>query len=86
MLQADVEAWANGELVDCCVRLEKTYWYQENSICMLGCGEGNARHYTGETYIRVDTIMLLFVLKEESYPNGKVMSLEDNIYHFPGRQ
>lgn len=85
MLLSDVDAWASGELVDCALKLEKTYWYHDNNICMLGCGEGNARQYTGDTYIRVDTIMLLFVLKDESYPNGNAVGLEDNIYHFPGR-
>ncbi len=88
MAKAELEAWTAGELVDCMVKLEKTYWFQDERVCMLGYGDGNGKHYTGDTYIRVDTIMLVFVLKDESYPNGKVMNLKDtnNVYHFPGRE
>lgn len=85
MLKKDIEAWSNGELVDCSIKLEKTYWFVGENICTLGNGEGNARQYTGDTYIRVDAIMLIFVLKEDSYPNNLVAST-DNIFPFPGRQ
>lgn len=85
MQKKDIEAWSNGELVDCSIRLEKTYWFVGENICTLGNGEGNSRQYTGDTYIRVDAIMLIFILKEDSYPNNLVAST-DNIFPFPGRQ
>lgn len=85
MHKKELDAWANGELVDCCVKLEKTYWYAEDTVCMLGNGDGNVKHYTGDTYIRVDAIMLIFVLKEDSYPNKSEVK-SDNIFPFPGRE
>lgn len=85
MLRKDLDAWANGELVDCCIKLEKTYWFMDDNVCMLGNGEDNARQYTGDTYIRVDAVMLIFVLKDDSYPT-KIGASKDNIFPFPGRE
>ncbi len=84
MSKVDVEAWSRGELIDCAIKLEKTYWYLGDSLCVLGKGDDVARQYTGETYLRSDTIMLIFVLKEDSFPNKASESL-DNIFPFPGR-
>ncbi|HKY69598.1 MAG TPA: hypothetical protein VJ205_01745 [Gammaproteobacteria bacterium] len=80
----DLKAWEAGELIDCAIKLENTYWYSENSICILGKGKEAASHYTGDTYIRVDTIMLIFILRENSYPEEGSPKL-DNIVEFPGR-
>lgn len=85
MLRKELDAWYRGELVDCGIRLEKTYWFTEDGICMLGSGEENTKQYTGETYIRVDAIMLIFALKDDSDPNSIGLST-DNIFPFPGRQ
>lgn len=84
MLKTDVEAWSRGELVDCAIKLEKTYWVLEDNLCILGQGEDNARQYTGDTYLRTDTIMLIFTLKEDSFPNRALKNV-DNIFPFPGR-
>lgn len=84
MQKKQLDLWANGELVDCCIKLEKTYWYVDENVCMLGNGDGNAKQYTGDTYIRVDAIMLIFVLKEDSFP-AKSAVASNNIFPFPGR-
>lgn len=84
MSNSDLEAWSRGELVDCSIKLEKTYWYLGETLCILGKGDDVARQYTGDTYLRSDTIMLIFVLKEDSFPNKSGESL-DNIFPFPGR-
>lgn len=84
LLKADVEAWMRGELVDCAIKLEKTYWFLEDSVCVLGKGDESARQYTGDTFLRADTIMLIFPLKEDSFPNQMDPSV-DNIFPFPGR-
>ena len=84
MLKTDLEAWSRGELVDCAIKLEKTYWFLEDTVCILGKGEDSARHYTGDTFLRADTIMLIFVLKEDSFPTHSLQSI-DNIFQFPGR-
>ena len=84
MLKTDVEAWAAGELVDCAVKLENTYWYLEDGLCVLGKGEDPVKQYTGDTYLRADTIMLIFTLREDSFP-GDSVPIIDNIFEFPGR-
>lgn len=84
ILKTDLEAWARGELIDCAVRLENTYWFLEESLCMLGKGDDIARHYTGDAYLRSDTIMLIFPLKEDSLPTEST-TIIDNVFHFPGR-
>lgn len=84
MQKSDLEAWTRGELVDCSIRLEKTYWFLEESVTVLGKGDDPAKHYTGETYLRADTIMLIFILKESSFPSRASMG-QDNIFTFPGR-
>jgi len=84
MLKSDLDAWSRGELVESAIKLEKTYWFLEDTVCMLGKGEDSARHYTGDTYLRADTIMLIFVLKDDSFPNQLSPSI-DNIFPFPGR-
>ncbi|MFI4937439.1 MAG: hypothetical protein ACHQJ6_02890 [Candidatus Berkiellales bacterium] len=83
MAKTDVDAWARGELIDCAIKLEKTYWFLEDQICILGKGEENVRQYTGDTYLRADTIMLIFILKDDSFPAH--FSSTDNIFTFPGR-
>lgn len=82
--KADLEAWSRGELVDCAIRLESTYWFLEDSLCVLGKGEDNARHYTGEVYLRADTVMLIFPLRDDSFPT-EFNTIVDNIFLFPGR-
>lgn len=84
MSKADLEAWSRGELIDCAVKLENTYWFLEEAVCILGKGEDHAKQYTGDTYLRSDTIMLIFVLKEHSFPD-KSVATADNIFPFPGR-
>lgn len=85
MLRSDLDAWVCGELIDCAIKLEKTYWFLEDNLCVLGKGEESfVRHYTGDTYLRADTIMLIFLLKEDSFPNENTSST-GNIFHFPGR-
>jgi hypothetical protein len=84
MLETDLEAWSRGELLDCAVKLEKTYWFLEESMCVLGRGDDTTRYYTGDTYLRADTIMLIFTLKEDSFPNQSSPNI-DNIFPFPGR-
>lgn len=84
MLKADVEAWARGELVDCAIKLERTYWFLEEGLCVLGKGDEHVQHYTGDTFLRSDTIMLIFMLKDDSFPNDNLRSI-DNIFQFPGR-
>lgn len=84
MLKSDLEAWSQGELADCAIKLEKTYWFLEDTVCILGKGDDSARHYTGDTYLRADTIMLIFVLKDDSFPD-QTASSTDNIFPFPGR-
>jgi hypothetical protein len=84
MRKADIDAWASGELIDCAIRLEKTYWFLEESLCVLGKGEDHVKHYTGDTFLRADTIMLIFMLKEDSFPSEGIANI-DNIFHFPGR-
>lgn len=84
MQKSDLDAWSRGELAECAIKLEKTYWFLEENICVLGTGEDNARQYTGDTFLRADTIMLIFVLKEDSFPSHVSPNL-DNIFPFPGR-
>lgn len=84
MLKSDIDAWSQGELVDCAIKLEKTYWFLEDGLCVLGKGEDHVKHYTGDTYLRADTIMVIFVLRDDSFPNEGVASI-DNVFHFPGR-
>lgn len=84
MLKTDLESWTRGELIDCAIKLEKTYWFLEENITILGKGDDPAAHYTGEIYLRADTIMLIFILKEGTFPN-KATSDPDNIFSFPGR-
>lgn len=84
MPKSDLDAWSRGELVDCAIKLENTYWFLEDSLCILGKGEDNARYYTGEAYLRADTVMLIFPLKEDSFPS-EFNAIVDNIFLFPGR-
>lgn len=84
MHRSDLEAWSRGELIDSAIKLEKTYWFLDDNICVLGKGDDNARQYTGDTYLRSDTIMLIFVLKEDSFPSHALHHV-DNIFPFPGR-
>lgn len=84
MLKTDLDAWARGELVDCAIKLEKTYWFLEDNLCILGQGDESTRQYVGDTYLRADTIMLIFILKEDSFPTSNPNST-DNIFPFPGR-
>jgi hypothetical protein len=80
----ELEAWANGELLDCSLKIENTYWYTQGKAFVLGKGDNNTKHYTGETYLRVDTIMAIFVLRDTSFPKGATEG-SDNIFQFPGR-
>lgn len=84
LTRTDLDAWSRGELTDCAIRLEKTYWFLDETVCVLGKGEDSARQYTGNTYLRADTIMLIFELKEDSFPELSAPST-DNIFPFPGR-
>jgi len=84
MLKTDLEAWSRGELIDCAIKLEKTYWFLEENVCILGKGDDPASQYTGETYLRADTIMLMYMLKEDSFPSHFTPNV-DNIFPFPGR-
>lgn len=86
MLKSDIDAWANGELIDCAIKLENTYWFMQDSICYLGKGEGVAKQYSGTTYIKVETVMLIFILSDESYPCSQMKKISSNIFSFPGRQ
>jgi hypothetical protein len=83
--KTDLDAWHRGELIDCSIKLEKTYFLIDGSVFMLGQGDSNACQYTGDTYFRVDTIMILYVLKEDSFPT-KANDKTDNIFPFPGRK
>jgi len=85
MQKEDLDAWASGEFTDAAIKLEKTYWFLEDSLCVLGTGDDAAKQYTGETFLRADTIMLIFVLKEDTFPSHSVSRL-DNIFPFPGRK
>lgn len=85
MAKSDLEAWTRGELTDCAIRLEKTYWFLDDAVYVLGKGEDSAPQYTGDTYLRADTIMLIFMLKDNSFPEVHGTST-DNIFSFPGRQ
>lgn len=84
LLKTDMESWFRGELVDCALRLEKTYWFLEDTVCVLGKGDDHTRQYTGDIFIRADTIMLIFILKEDSFPS-RALPDTDNIFPFPGR-
>ncbi len=84
MLKEDVEAWTRGEMSDCAIKLERTYWFLDDNVCVLGKGDDNARQYTGDTFLRADTIMLIFVLKDDSFPTESTTNI-DNIFPFPGR-
>jgi len=85
MLRSELEGWATGELVDCAIKLENTYWFLRDSICFLGKENTKAKYYTGEIYIRYDTIMLIYLLKEDSYPGEKTIS-EGKIFPFPQKE
>ncbi len=80
----DLEAWSNGDLLDCSLKVENTHWYSEGRAFILGAGENSTKHYSGETYLRVDTIMAIFVLRDSSFPGDKAAT-PANIFHFPGR-
>lgn len=82
--KTDLDAWANGELIDCSLKLENTYWYSDGKAFILGIGEEPTKHYSGESYLKVETIMALFVLRDSSYPGDKGETAS-NIFHFPGR-
>lgn len=86
MQKSDVDAWTRGELIDCAIKLEKTYWILEEGLCILGKGEPSevVSHYTGDVFLRADTIMLIFTLKEDSFPSENLPNI-DNVFHFPGR-
>jgi hypothetical protein len=84
MLKSDIDGWISGELVDCAIKLEKTYWFLEDGLCVLGKGEDHVKHYTGDTYLRADTIMVIFILRDDSFPSEGITSI-DNVFHFPGR-
>ena len=83
--EKELEAWRRGELVDCSVKLENTYFLLEDSPFILGQGNNSACQYTGDTYFRVDTIMIIYVLKDDSAPTNTA-SHKGNIFPFPGRQ
>ena len=82
--RVELENWSSGELVDCALKLENTYWIVDNSVCILGDADSVTKNYTGDAYIRVDTIILMFELKDQSSPTTKMLST-DNIFPFPGR-
>lgn len=85
MKKSDLEAWMEGELIDCAIKLERVYWFlDQETLCVLGKGEGPSIHYTGEVYVRVDTIMLIYLLREDSCFTS--VENENNIFHFPGRK
>jgi len=84
MQRTDLEAWSRGDLIESSIKLEKTYWFLEDAVCVLGKGDDAAKQYTGDTYLRADTIMLIFILKEDSFPS-KSQANQDNIFPFPGR-
>src|SRR5579871_6882962 len=64
MLKTDLESWFSGDLTDRSIKLERAYWFLEENICILGKGDDHTRQYTGDIFIRADTIMLIFILKD----------------------
>lgn len=84
MLKTDLEAWSRGEMADCAIKLENAYWFLEDTVFILGQGDETVRHYTGDIYLRSDTVMLIFTLREDSFPN-QTLAHQDNIFLFPGR-
>lgn len=84
VLKDDLIAWAAGDLSEGALKLEETYWYANDTICYLGKGDSASRQYTGETYLRVDTIMTILILREESLLEGEE-AIKANIFPFPGR-
>ena len=85
LFKDDLLAWASGDLADGALKLEDTYWYAEDAICYLGKGTPASQQYTGESYLRVDTIMTILVLRDESLLDEASVSAKANIFPFPGR-
>lgn len=81
----DLLLWASGELADGALRVEDTYWYSDGKISYLGKGNVASQQYTGESYLRVDTIMTILVLKDESLLDEDTVAAKANIFPFPGR-
>ena len=85
ILKEDLMAWAAGNLAEGALKLEDTYWYSEGKICYLGKGNIPSQQYTGEAYLRVDTIMTILVLRQESLLDEDTAAAKANIFQFPGR-
>ncbi len=85
MEKNELDAWACGELVDCSLKLENTYWHLEDKICVLGKGDKLTEQYTGVTYLRVDTVMAIFELKDSAYHKADGDNASGNVFPFPGR-
>ena len=82
----DLQAWASGELTEGSLKVDNTHWYLGDTICYLGKGSVSTKQYTGVTYLRLDTIMTIFVLKDDALPGLKSSSNRANIFPFPGRE
>jgi len=85
VLKEDLMAWSAGDLSEGALKVENTYWYLNDTVCYLGKGDAASRQYTGETYLRVDTIMTILVLREESLLEQGEQAIQANIFPFPGR-
>lgn len=81
----DLLAWAAGELAEGALKLEETSWYVDGKICYLGKGNVPSQQYTGESYLRADTIMTILVLHDESLLDEDTAAAKANIFPFPGR-
>lgn len=82
---SDLRAWESGDLIDGAIKLQNTYWFLENSTCVLGEGEGPSRQYSGDTYIRSDSILCILVLRDNQGPHAQKPD-QANVLAFPGRK
>lgn len=81
----DLLTWASGELAEGALKLEETSWYVDGKISYLGKGNVASQQYTGESYLRVDTIMSILVLHDEKLLDEDTAAAKANIFPFPGR-
>lgn len=75
--RAEVEAWLEGTLGRRCLRLRNVYWVEDvyaddpyvsepvrYNYVILGQARGKFSNFTGEVFVRGDTIVVIMLLKD----------------------
>ena len=77
--------WIAGTLTTTCFKLEKTHWYVEDELYILGEKRYQSEEYTGDVYLRVDTLVTIYTLKTSDIEKEQLVS-HSNITHFPAKK